>query len=227
MTDDHLPTGLHPDDDLADPAFDELFTALREAGRLAAPPVQPALAALLTGGVAPRRRRGARGATVGLAVVGVLAGGVGAAAATGHLEVRPPAVTRVADRTTQAPVTAEPGDQSVDLGVTAPAATAHEAPEASDPDDVLDLRTDAGPPTGSDASRDGDSAASDEASSPDDDSDDDGDDGGDEAQVPASADVDDDHSGDDGGHSGKGGGGDDGSSGSGDVTNQDGADRAG
>lgn len=226
MTDDDLPVELHPDDALADPAFDELFTALREVGRRPAPAVQPALAALLTAGVAPRRRRGARGATVGLAVVGVLAGGVGAAAATGHLEVRPPAVTRVADRTTPAPVTAEPGDHPVDLGVPSPAATAHGAPEAGDPDD-LDLRTDAGPPTGSDASGDGDSAASDEASSHDGDADDDGDDGDDEAQVPASADVDDDHSGEGGGHSGKGGGGGDGSSGSGDVTSEDGADRAG
>ena len=84
-----------PDDALDDPVFEELFAALRATASRPAPPMSPALTMLLAPGATGRRRR-ARGATVGLAVVGVLAGGVGAAAATGHLQ-RPAPVTRVAD----------------------------------------------------------------------------------------------------------------------------------
>src|SRR5689334_2587567 len=133
MTDD-LPDETGPDDALADPAFQELFAALREAGARPAPEVQPALAAMLSTGAVARRRRGARGATVGLAVGGVLAGGVGAAAATGHLPQRPPAVTRVTDRHAVAEVTGEPTEHPATRIVPVGPATA--PVEADEPDDL-------------------------------------------------------------------------------------------
>ena len=195
MTDD-LPDETGHDDALADPVFDELFTALREAGRAPAPPVQPALATLLTTGAVARRRRGARGATVGLAVVGVLAGGVGAAAATGHLAVRPPAVTRVVERPSEAPVTGEPADPTSVVGVPTATGTAHEAPADSESEDVVDPGTDAGPATRPIRTRDDDeSSASDEASS--DDRDGDGD-AEEDAENPVTQESTDDHSGDGG-----------------------------
>ena len=80
--DKHNEDGL--DRDLHDPAFAELFFALRAEASRPAPPVGLQLGLLLSTGAAPRpRRRGVRGATVGLVVVGVVAGGVGAAAAAG------------------------------------------------------------------------------------------------------------------------------------------------
>ena len=93
----------HTDDEvdraLEDPAFAELSSALRaEAGR-PAPPVSPQLGLLLSTGAAPApRRRGVRGATVGLVVVGVVAGGVGAAAAAGHLPYPLRSVSDVGER---------------------------------------------------------------------------------------------------------------------------------
>lgn len=205
MTDD-LPDETGPDDALADPVFDELFTALREAGHHPAPPVQPALATLLATGAAARRRRGVRGATVGLAVVGVLAGGVGAAAATGHLAVRPPAVTRVADRPTEAAPTGEPGEHPPTRGVPTATATAHQGPAESDPGDVVEPRTDTGTAPRPNRSRDGGSSASDDPSSNDGDGD-----GDDDVQntTPEESEDDDSADGDgDGDHSGPGGGGD-------------------
>jgi hypothetical protein len=225
MTDD-LPDETGHDDALADPVFDELFTALREAGRAPAPPVQPALAALLTTGAVARRRRGARGATVGLAVVGVLAGGVGAAAATGHLAVRPPAVTRVVERPSEAPVTGEPGEPTSVVGIPTATATAHEAPADGESVDVVDPGTEAGPATRPTRTHDDDeSSASDEASS--DDRDGDGD-AEEDAETPVTQDSTDDDSGDGGDdHSGPGGGGGDGSDDPDDGTSQDGSGRDG
>ena len=221
MTDD-LPDETGPDDALADPVFDELFTALREAGHRPAPPVQPALATLLATGAAARRRRGARGATVGLAVVGVLAGGVGAAAATGHLAVRPPAVTRVADRPTEVPLTGEPGEHPPTRGGPTDTATAHQGPAESDPDDVVEPRTDTGTAPRPTRSRDGESSASDDPSS--------GDGAGDaddDVQNPTPEVSEDDDSADgDGDHSGPGGGGD-GSDDLDDGSSDDGVDLAG
>ena len=80
----------HTDDELdralEDPALAELFSALRAEASRPAPPVSAQLGLLLSTGAAPApRRRRVRGATVGLVVVGVVAGGVGAAAAAGHL----------------------------------------------------------------------------------------------------------------------------------------------
>jgi hypothetical protein len=225
MTDD-LPDETGHDDALADPVFDELFTALREAGRAPAPPVQPALAALLTTGAVARRRRGARAATVGLAVVGVLAGGVGAAAATGHLAVRPPAVTRVVERPSEAPVTGEPGEPTSVVGIPTATATAHEAPADGESVDVVDPGTEAGPATRPTRSPDDDdSSASDEGSS------DDRDGGGDaeeDAETPVTQESTDDDSGDGGDdHSGPGGGGGDRSDDPDDGTSQDGSGRDG
>jgi hypothetical protein len=225
MTDD-LPDETGHDDALADPVFDELFTALREAGRAPAPPVQPALAALLTTGAVARRRRGARGATVGLAVVGVLAGGVGAAAATGHLAVRPPAVTRVVERPSEAPVTGEPGEPASVVGIPTATATAHEAPADGESVDVVDPGTEAGPATRPTRTHDDDeSSASDEASS--DDRDGDGD-AEEDAETPVTQESTDDDSGDGGDdHSGPGGGGGDRSDDPDDGTSQDGSGRDG
>jgi hypothetical protein len=225
MTDD-LPDETGHDDALADPVFDELFTALRQAGRAPAPPVQPALAALLTTGAVARRRRGARGATVGLAVVGVLAGGVGAAAATGHLAVRPPAVTRVVERPSEAPVTGEPGEPTSVVGIPTATATAHEAPADGESVDVVDPGTEAGPATRPTRTHDDDeSSASDEASS--DDRDGDGD-AEEDAETPVTQESTDDDSGDGGDdHSGPGGGGGDRSDDPDDGTSQDGSGRDG
>jgi hypothetical protein len=225
MTDD-LPDETGHDDALADPVFDELFTALREAGRAPAPPVQPALAALLTTGAVARRRRGARGATVGLAVVGVLAGGVGAAAATGHLAVRPPAVTRVVERPSEAPVTGEPGEPTSVVGIPTATATAHEAPADGESVVVVDPGTEAGPATRPTRTHDDDeSSASDETSS--DDRDGDGD-AEEDAETPVTQESTDDDSGDGGDdHSGPGGGGGDRSDDPDDGTSQDGSGRDG
>ncbi len=225
MTDD-LPDETGHDDALADPVFDELFTALREAGRAPAPPVQPALAALLTTGAVARRRRGARGATVGLAVVGVLAGGVGAAAATGHLTVRPPAVTLVVERPSESPVTGEPGEPTSVVGIPTATATAHEAPADGESDDVVDPGTEAGPATRPARTHDDDeSSASDEASSDDRDGDGDAEEDG---ETPVTQEPTDDDSGDGGDdHSGPGGGGGDGSGDPDDGTSQDGSGRDG
>lgn len=77
-----------PDAALTDPVLAELFAAMRAEAERPAPPVGPELSRLLTAGLAgqaPSRLRRVRGATAGLVVVSVVAGGVGAAAAAGHL----------------------------------------------------------------------------------------------------------------------------------------------
>lgn len=108
MTDDQHAHDTDPDRELTDPTFEELFNALREVGSRPAPPVGAELATLITTGVGsgPRRRK-ARTATVGLVVMGVVAGGVGAAAAAGHLPVPTGADTHLVDRRTPRDATDE------------------------------------------------------------------------------------------------------------------------
>lgn len=117
------------DQALDDPVLDELFAAMRAAARRPAPPMSPALTMLLAPGALGRRRR-ARGATVGLAVIGVLAGGVGAAAATGHLQ-RPAPVNRVAVDSSGAATEPAPPTEAV----TTPATEPEPDPEATDGED--------------------------------------------------------------------------------------------
>jgi hypothetical protein len=164
---------------------------------------------------------------VGLAVVGVLAGGVGAAAATGHLAVRPPAVTRVVERPSEAPVTGEPGEPTSVVGIPTATATTHEAPADGESVDVVDPGTEAGPatrPTRTHDDDDDESSASDASS---DDRDGDGD-AEEDAETPVTQDSTDDDSGDGGDdHSGPGGGGGDRSDDPDDGTSQDGSGRDG
>lgn len=220
MTDDR-PDETRMDDALTDPAFDALFTALREAGRRPPPPVGPALAELLATGATSRRRRGVRGATVGLAVAGVLAGGVGAAAATGHLQAPPPVVARVVDRPTE--VIGDPLEHPAREGVLPGTVTVRKARAEDDPQDV-DPRPDADPAPQPAPPREGESSPSHDRST---DDDDDGD-VDDEATGPASQVPGDDDSDDDGGeHSGRGGGDGDRSDEPDGGASRDGADGAG
>lgn len=147
MTDDR-----HESEDQAldDPVFEELFAALRATARRPAPPMSPALTMLLAPGALGRRRR-ARSATVGLAVIGVLAGGVGAAAATGHLQ-RPAAVNRVADDSSGATTEPAPPTEAVTPPATEPEpeATGDEVRTADGSGDDETTRPILRPPTSDD-----------------------------------------------------------------------------
>jgi hypothetical protein len=219
----------HESDDQAldDPVFEELFAAMRATARRPAPPMSPALTMLLAPGALGRRRR-ARNATVGLAVFGVLAGGVGAAAATGHLQ-RPAPVNRVADDSSGATTQPAPPTEAV----TPPSTEPESEPEATDGEDrAADASGDdaTARPTGRPPTSDDDDTPGAEESGSDDEADhgddaeegDGGDDSG--AQEPG----DDEHP-DDGDEVDDGSGEDDGHSDVSDVADDDGegADSAG
>ncbi|WP_207081517.1 hypothetical protein [Nocardioides sp. S5] len=86
------PAGPH-DEALNDPVLSVLFTELRAVADRPAPPVDTELAAVLAGAIPlavarDQRSRTARTAIIGLVTTGILAGGLGAAAAN---ELPPPA----------------------------------------------------------------------------------------------------------------------------------------
>lgn len=195
------------DQALDDPVFEELFAAMRATARRPAPPMSPALTMLLAPGALGRRRR-ARSATVGLAVIGVLAGGVGAAAATGHLQ-RPAAVNRVADDSSVATTEPAPPTEAVTPPATEPEpeATGDEDRTADGSGDDETTRPTRRPPTSDDDDTPGaEDSGSDDEGDPGDDAEEGGDDVGDDsgAQEPG-----DDEQHDDGDEVGDGSGEDD------------------